>query len=539
MALELWQLVRLARRWWWLLILGPVLGAVAAYAVSTQNTPEYRADAFVRINPIQVSSAVNFEQLRSVETLTPTYRLFTWTPEVLRPVIEDLGLDESVESLGDRVSAVVLNETQLMRVSAWDPNPEVAAEIANAVAASLVRFIATENASQNEGVRSAVDSQLIETRAQIDEITAQLLALAAGTDAADPATQAEIQRLETTRDQWQEIYAGLLQTARATDLNSAIASQQVTMAALALPPTVSDATSPQLLILFGGVAGFLVAAAVVSVLGLLDRTVRAGTNLRNLIGRPLLAAIPNAPSLRQPGEQLITLRQPDSAAAEAIRLLRINLELLATPNNLRTLAITSPGPGEGTSTVAANLAVAMAQTGVTTVLIDANLRRPSLHAIFGVDNDRGLSTLLTNADEHLSGVVTPTAVPGLTLVPGGPPPPVPADLLSRDRFSALLAEVAATAQAVIIDTPAMQVGTDALVIAPHVDGVVLVSRAGHTRLDAMQWAANALRPAALVAGVVLNRESDRHAEIAGAADAMPELSATQPPLSLEAGPNRP
>lgn len=540
MTLELWQLARLARRWWWLLVLGPVIGAIAAFVVGRQAVPEYRADAYVRINPAQVTNAVDFEQMRTVETLAPTYRLYIWTPGVLAPVIEDLGLDETVESLGNQISAATITDTQLIRLSMIDPDPERAAEIVNAVAASLVRFIASENTALNETARAAIETQLNETRAELDSINSQILTLATGPDATESTTQLEIQRLEIVRDQWEEVYAGLLQTAQATDLNTAMASQQVTLAGLALPPTVSGVTSPLLLTIFGAAAGFLIATAVVSILAILDNTVRAGTNIRNLIGRPLLATIPNDSSLRRRDEQLVTLRRPDSAVAEAIRLLRINVELLTTPHKLRTLALTSPGPGEGTTTVAANLAVAMAQTGVSTVLIDANLRDPGLHNIFGVANDRGLSTLLTNEGAPWPAVATPTAVPGLKLIPAGPPPLVPPDLLSRNRFPALLADIAATAQMVIIDTPAMQEGTDALVIAPHVDGVVLVCRSGHTRQNALQWAANALRPAAPVAGVVLNRESDRHAEIAGASNVMPELAPVPaPPLSLDAGPTRP
>jgi len=333
--------------------------------------------------------------------------------------------------------------------------------------------VSNESTELSTTVRATIDQQLVDSQRQILETSRQIQTLEQSPNVGNPSVQEQLSGLRTTLDQLQTMYGEHLRTAQLMDLNAEIAKYQLTVAAAAEVPTTSSVTSPRLSIAFGALAGLLVGAAAVTGLGFLDNTVRGGADFASLVGVSQLSAIPDQPKLQAGTEQLFVLNLPKSAAAEAIRLLRINLELASTGSQIKTLAISSPGPGEGKSTIASNLAVALAQTGVSTVLIDADLRRPTLHQIFDVPNERGLSTSLVHADEPWQLLAIQTSIPNLKLVPSGPVPPNPADLLSLDRFPQLLQEIGETTEMVILDSRAVEAGTDALVIAADVVGFLL------------------------------------------------------------------
>ena len=208
---------------------------------------------------------------------------------------------------------------------------------------------------------------------------------------------------------------------------------------------------------------------------------------------------------------LAVLARPDSAEAEAYRALRANIKFAGGSDGrgehpARSILLADAGAGDERPAIAANLACALAAAGDPTLLLDADLRRPSLHALFGLPNEEGVSTFLrggsTGRDATLP--LRPTAVPGLTLLPAGPPPPDPAELLAADRFRVLLALARDAAAFVIVDAPPVTAVADALAVAAAVDGVLLIVRAGRTRRAAAQRAKEQLlRVGANLLGVVL------------------------------------
>lgn len=536
MELDFWQLLRLARRWWWLLVLGPIVGAAMAFVVGTQGTSDFTAAVLLRISPVQISNLIVYDDDYTGETLAATYRLLVWTPEVLNPVIEDLGLQETPASLGEKISAYQIQGTQLVRVSVTDQDPAKAATIANAIATSLSARVVEEIDALNSTARVTLEQQIADTERQITEATQQIQALESSPSAQSPAVQAEVGTLETAIDRLEDSRTRLLTTVQDLNLDAAVTTQQISIASPAAPPVPTQGTDvPLMLMTFGAVAGFLVGASVITALSYLDRSVRAGADFVTLTGSPQLAAIPNESKLREADGNLVLLEHPNSAAAEAIRLLRVNLDFATAGNPITSLAISSPGSGEGKSTIAANLAAALAQTEVRTVLIDADLREPAQHEIFGVANTRGLVSWLTRENESWESLAVRTSVPGLELIPSGPPPPNPADMLSRNGFKRLIDEITASGATVILDTPALEAGSDALVVAANVSNILLIARAGQTKRDALHWAAAALRPSgARIVGVVLNRESEERASRRGYAPD-PEQMREEVPALVTAG----
>ena len=192
---------------------------------------------------------------------------------------------------------------------------------------------------------------------------------------------------------------------------------------------------------------------------------------------------------------LITLTDPRSRAAEAYRTLRTNLTFTALDAPIETLIVTSAAPGEGKSTVVANLAIAMAQGERRTVLVDADLRRPALHELFGTVNDRGLTTMIVEETSLEDPPLLDVGVENLWLVPSGPLPPNPADILGSRRMEAVIAALKAHADVVLFDAPPVVAASDTAVLGTKVDGVLLVVKAGRTRRD------HALRAKELLARV--------------------------------------
>ncbi len=203
---------------------------------------------------------------------------------------------------------------------------------------------------------------------------------------------------------------------------------------------------------------------------------------------------------------LVTLTHPRSPAAEAYRTLRTNLYFSSLDKPLRTLVVTSAAPGEGKSTVLANLAVAMAQGEKRTVLVDADLRHPTLHTLFQVAGERGLTTMFVDKAAMADPPLVPVAgVEGLWLLPAGPLPPNPADLLGTQRMQTVIEALLARADIVLFDAPPVIAVTDAAVLGAKTDGILLVINAGQTRRDHAQRARELLAKVKVrVIGAVLN-----------------------------------
>ncbi len=200
---------------------------------------------------------------------------------------------------------------------------------------------------------------------------------------------------------------------------------------------------------------------------------------------------------------LAVLTAPTSAEAEAFRTLRANIKFAGDGTPPQVILLADTGAGATRPAVAANLAAALALAGDDTLLIDADLRHPSLHQLFNVSNERGLATTLSDP----AAVPLPasaTAVEHLQLLPAGPTLSNPAELLASDRFRALLALAREQATFIVIDAPPITAVADALTIAPSADATLLIVRAGHTRRPAAQRAKEQLeRVGAHLLGVVL------------------------------------
>lgn len=211
-----------------------------------------------------------------------------------------------------------------------------------------------------------------------------------------------------------------------------------------------------------------------------------------------------------PGAGLVAYTEPKSAAAEAYRALRTNIQFASPDNPVHVLLATSTSPDDGKSTTIANLAITFAASGSPTVLVDADLRRPHLHKIFGLSNEAGLTTWVSDMARAGEGAAVPvplqdTPVPNLKVLASGPVPPNPAEILGSQRMADLISTLRESYEYILFDTPPIIAVTDAAVLAPRVDGALLVVNAGKTRRDLAIKARDRLHQVnARVLGVVLN-----------------------------------
>ncbi len=190
---------------------------------------------------------------------------------------------------------------------------------------------------------------------------------------------------------------------------------------------------------------------------------------------------------------LITLTDPRSPISEAYRSLRTNLSFYNLDNPIRSLVVTSPAKAEGKSTTIANLAVTMAQSGRKTILVDCDLRRPSLHTLFDLRSEPGLTNVILDDAAELP--LQETGVENLWLLASGPKPPNPADLLGSRKIDQLLTKLNEMADIILFDAPPVIAVTDAAVLGAKVDGVLLVINAGKTRRDHAERAKELLEKA--------------------------------------------
>lgn len=204
-------------------------------------------------------------------------------------------------------------------------------------------------------------------------------------------------------------------------------------------------------------------------------------------------------------EQLVTANDPKSPAAEAFRTLRTNLQFSSLDDPVKTMLVTSSGPGEGKTTITANLGAAFAQAGKNVIVVGADMRKPTLHNVFHLDNRIGLSNVLTG-HVQLQDALQDTDQSGVRLLASGPIPPNPAELLGTQRMRELIQEMTRVADLVIFDAPPVIAVTDAGVLAQLVDGTLFVVSLGSTPREVAQAAKEQLEQVgARVLGAVVNR----------------------------------
>jgi polysaccharide biosynthesis transport protein len=330
----------------------------------------------------------------------------------------------------------------------------------------------------------------------------------------------EYSLLKRDVDTNRQLYEGLLQKLKEASVSAGLKSSNiriVDVARVPLAPSKPDKRRNVMLALAMGLVGGVVLAFVLEAV---DNTVRTPEQAQALTTLPSLGIIPATSSMflrtrdqkslgehsgSKDGIELVTYRRPKSDVSESYRALRTAILLSATGAPPKVMLITSALPQEGKTTTSVNIAVVLAQKGARVLLVDGDLRRPSIHKVFNLKPKVGLSTLLTGSSKLENSVTHVPQVPNLFLLPAGPPPPHPAELLGSTLMKQYIEQWRNEYDHIIFDTPPALSVTDSILLSVDMDSVVLVVRSGNTTKAALRRTRELLDQVnARVLGVVVN-----------------------------------
>lgn len=497
--MELRQYLMLVWKWAWLIVLCAVLAAGAAYFVSSRQPYTYQATATLLINQASTTTQ-DYNALVAGERLARTYAQLMIKRPVMEETIRELGLNMSPDSLAANVKVNLVRDTQLVTLQVVDEDPSRAMMLANKIPLVFARqneemqLSRYQSSKQNlEQQMQAVESDIKETEAAIEALKAQPV----------PDT-AEISRLSEQLLQYRTTYSNLLRSyeeiriAEAKTLDTVTVVEPATLPEKPVGPATLNNT------LLAAMVGAMLAVGVAFLVEYLDDTIKTDADVSAVLGVPTLGGIVDFGNHDGPA---IAVEQPKSIAVEAYRALRTNIRFSSPDRPPRTLLITSPIASEGKTTTVANLGAVFARAGASTVIVDADLRKPRQHRLFQVDNRSGLTTALVSDDtSRMNGNLKESGIPNLKVLASGPRPPNPSELLSSERMEAMIGQLRNQADIVLLDTPPCLAVSDAVVLAPKVDGVLLVLEAGKTRREAAFRAKEAIEQVGgRILGVVLTK----------------------------------
>jgi Mrp family chromosome partitioning ATPase len=533
MTFEQYWLILIKR--WRLVLLCFLIVGLGALIGSKLMKPLYQSSALIQVVFSSTTSQANYDNLLAGNQLVQTESTLAVSDPVLSEVATHYP-DVTKSLLAGEVSSSPKTSTQLFEIDVVDPSPNRAASLANDIAATLIKQQLQAIQQNNAQAQQQIQQNLDQTSQQLNDTTAKIAALRAkGGDQGQVAPlQIQLNGLQQRYTQWQNALAQL-ELAQAQNGNPLRVAQSAQPASSPVRPNIRLNTGGGLL------AGLLLGMLLAVLFERLDTRVRTTEALAQLLEWPVLATILRASSANR--EDVIN-PTGHNVNAEPFRILRTNIGFAALDKPLHSMLVTSALPRDGKSVIAANLAIFMAKTGKNTLLVDADLRRPTQHALFGMSTERlGLSNAVLAfgtqtsphassypqffspaSSNHPSGMpsanglslepfVHSVGMPNLWVMPTGPLPPNPSELLDSKAMQRFLTVIEhCGVDVVIFDTPPLLGLSDASILASKVDGalvVVDITRAQKGKLKQMKSVL--AQTGANVLGCVINKQrGNRH-----------------------------
>jgi len=494
-TIDLRKYIHLLTKWWWLVILVGLVTGLIGYFISKSLTPYYASSATALVNQAPATQTTDYSSVMMSERLAKTYAQMMVKGSVLDQVIKQLNLTYTEKDLAEMLQVTSLTNTQLIEIKAETPDPNLSANLANAVVEVFKQQIEEIQGSRYKESKESLLAQMAELDRQIADVDNQIKQV---------TLPAEKDKLEEKAAQYNTIYGNLLQSyeqVRVSEAQSVSSIVQVEAAAPELNPVRPKTLNNTAM---AAILGGLLVVAVLFMREAFDDTIRSTEPLAKDFNLTVLGSIFRHSTKLD--EDLITLKQPRSPVSEAYRSIRTSINYASVDKPLQIFMVTSTDPGEGKTTTLGNLAIVFAQTNKKVLVVDCDLRKPRVHTAFDCENSVGLSNLLTQEDDiPLEEVLQSFALDNLKVLTSGPILPNPSEWLGSNKMKKLLKKMTDFADIVILDTPPTMVVTDASVLAPQTDGVVLVVRSGQTHRDALKNTISQMRAAnARILGVVLN-----------------------------------
>lgn len=484
--------------WSWLILLVTLIFGAAAYFISKRLPPYYQSSTTLLVNVAPANQTTDYSSVITSQQLTSTYAQMIAKDPVLSQVISQLNLSLTIEQLKKLTTITPINNTQLIKIVTETTNPQLSADIANAIATVFAAHIQDIQSQRFTESKATLEAQLADTKSQIANYEAQ----------SSTATSAdEKQRLDSLVTQYRTIYSTLLQSYETIRLSEAQSVSSVTQVDTAKPDPRPVKPSAFQNTLLAAMVGFVLVAGAIVLREALDDTIKSPEEIGEKFNLPIIGVINHH---NDNHGTPITIADPHSSTSEAYRSLRTNINYMGVNKPLRTLMVTSSEPGEGKTTTLTNLAVVLAQNNKQVMLIDCDMRHPHVHISLRLNNRKGLSNLFEHSSTVSDGILQRSEVSNLSVVTSGNLPPNPAELLGSKRMQSIIDSMVKSTDMVLMDAPPTLAVTDAVVLAPLVDGVLVIVRPAKTRRSALkQTLAQLEQVKARVIGVVLNDVTTR------------------------------
>ena len=501
---ELRQLISILWRRKWLLMIVTASLASVAFVTSVLMTPVFEASTTLLVNQAPASQEVDYSAILSSERLALTYAQLLTKRPVLQESLNRLNLTVPLDELEKAIDVRLVKDTQLIELNAQDANPVIAADLANTLAAVFIE----QNDALQAGRFAASKSNLAE---QLDSLSQQIQTTeAAIARLGTPRTESggvELERLQAELVGYRQSHSNLLQSYEEVRLVEARTISNVIQVEPAAIPQKPVRPIVPLYTLLGGVVGGMIALGMAFLVEYLDDTIRTPDDVERIFRVPVLGYVAETDRLGSEGQgRALSTEEPPPVIAEAFRSLRTNLEFSGNLGGPRTILISSPGPGDGKTTIASYLAATIAKGGKRAILIDADLRRPGVHRFFGVKNELGLSDMLK--DDLVPQVATqPLGNHRFKLITSGTPVDNAAELFRSLWLLKVLNFLREQADVAIFDGPPF-LATEAYILASRLESVLMVIQPGKTHEPPARAILEQLeRAKANLLGVVLNRVS--------------------------------
>jgi capsular exopolysaccharide synthesis family protein len=469
----------LRRRKWWVAV-AAALGLAASLAFSLTAHKQYSATAQLLVQPSVNASGLGAAQPQPVTQTDVQTELQLVTSAPVQQAVRARLKSAPV------VSASEVGQTNVISIMATSPVPSQAAMIANLYATAFVQY----RQSVAERSLASAEAQL---RSQISALGQQLRSFRG--DTTSPAASALLNQQAVLKEQLAQM-----------QVSGAVDSGDVVLVTPAQTPTSPSSPKPVQDALLGLAAGLALGLAAAFLRDNLDDKLGSKEAAEHIAGAPVLAMTPVVTSWRRQSPLVVAAVEPTSPAAESYRSLRTSLQFARQEGRLRSIVVTSPGVGEGKTATLANLGVVFAQAGERVVLVSCDLRRPRIGEFFGVAEQAGLTSVLLGQRTLEESVLPVPGFDRLSLLPAGPVPPNPAELLHSSRAQDVFACLRERFDLVLIDSPPLLPVTDAAILSRYADATLMLAAAGQTRRGDLQRAVEKLdQVGATILGVVLNK----------------------------------
>lgn len=487
------QMIR--TRMWTVVAMATIVAAIAGAYVALRP-PTYYAQTKVIVEPL-VNPAIS-GTVGNSSALQPDMVIeaeIVGSIDIATAVRDSLGLSAPPEELAKTVRVEPVRDAAVMYIGYLASKPETAATIANAFAEEYLAARKEKIDAQVEAAIAPLEAQKEDLAARAGEIQGQI------EDSNDPVEEGELRTtLEGINSEISELGIRIAEIR-----GNASGSQGGSIVQFAVAPGNPSGPSLVLAAILGFIVGAIIGAALAIVLGLRANRVGGRDELAEFIGAPVMGVIPTVEDWsRRDRAELVVRDQPGGPAAEAYRTLATNIRFLRSQRAVGVVVVTSALPGEGKSATTANLATVLAETGIPTLLVDADLRRPRAERFLDVPNGPGLREALEGTAE-LRDVLLQTEVPNLSIIRSGQVPPDPVALLAGVQANAVFHDMRRLGDIVVCDAPPTLPVADASILAEVADVVIFVHDPAISSRTALEDAVRQLRTAGgEIAGGVYN-----------------------------------